>query len=29
MLTYGVAVHLAHSYTLYEIDDDFFEDDVV
>ncbi|MEF3322885.1 restriction endonuclease [Gulosibacter sp. GYB002] len=29
MLTYGVAVHMAQSYTLYEIDDDFFEDDVV
>lgn len=27
MLSYGVAVHKAHEFTLYEIDDDFFEDD--
>lgn len=27
MLAYGVAVHKAHEFTLYEIDDDFFEDD--
>ena len=27
MLAYGVAVHKAHEYTLYEIDDDFFETD--
>ncbi|KAB1554248.1 restriction endonuclease [Corynebacterium sp. 319] len=27
MLAYGVAVHKAHEFTLYEIDDDFFEED--
>ena len=27
MLSYGVAVHKALEFTLYEIDDDFFEDD--
>lgn len=27
MLSYGVAIHKAHEFVLYEIDDDFFEDD--
>lgn len=27
MLSYGVAVYKAHEFTLYEIDEDFFEDD--
>ena len=29
MLDYGVAVHKAREFTLYEIDDDFFEDELV
>lgn len=29
MLDYGVAVHKAQEFTLYEIDDDFFEDELV
>ncbi|MCG7439941.1 restriction endonuclease [Corynebacterium freneyi] len=28
MLTYGVAVHKSREFTLYEIDDDFFDDDL-
>ena len=29
MLDYGVAVQKAHQFTLYEIDDDFFEDELL
>ncbi|MFP7696714.1 restriction endonuclease [Trueperella sp. LYQ143] len=28
MLAYGVAVHKAHEFTLYEIDDDFFDEEL-
>ena len=29
MLSYGVAVHKAHEFTVYEIDDDFFDEEQV
>lgn len=28
MLNYGIAVHRAHEFTLYEIDDDFFDEEI-